>query len=99
MTTLLEVENLRTWFGEGDRAVRAVDGIDFELRQGETLVLLGESGCGKSVTALSLMRLLPPAARIRGGSVRLNGKDLFTLPEYAMRDVRGGEMEIGRAHV
>lgn len=92
MTTLLEVENLRTWFGEGDRAVRAVDGIDFELRQGETLVLLGESGCGKSVTALSLMRLLPPAARIRGGSVRLNGKDLFTLPEYAMRDVRGGEM-------
>jgi len=92
MTTLLEVKNLQTWFGTGDNAVRAVDGIDFEIRQGETLVLLGESGCGKSVTALSIMRLLPPAARIIGGSVRLNGTDLFALPEYAMRDVRGGEI-------
>jgi ABC-type microcin C transport system duplicated ATPase subunit YejF len=92
MTSLLEVNNLQTRFGAGDNAVRVVDGIDFEIRQGETLVLLGESGCGKTVTALSIMRLLPPAARIIGGSVRLNGTDLFALPEYAMRDVRGGEI-------
>ena len=92
MTTLLEVNNLQTWFGDGANAMRAVHGIDFEIRQGETLVLLGESGCGKSVTALSIMRLLPPAARIRGGSVRLDGRNLFELPEYAMRDVRGGEI-------
>ena len=92
MTALLQVENLSTWFGDGENAVRAVDGIDFRIRQGETFVLLGESGCGKTITALSIMRLLPPAARIRGGSVRLDGRDLFTLPEYAMRDVRGGRI-------
>ena len=92
MTALLEVENLQTWFGEGENAIRAVDGIDFEIKRNETLVLLGESGCGKSVTALSIMRLLPHAARIRGGSVRLDGRNLFELPENAMRDVRGGEI-------
>jgi ABC-type microcin C transport system duplicated ATPase subunit YejF len=92
MTTLLEVNNLQTWFGEGDRAIRAIDGIDFTIEQGETFVLLGESGCGKSVTALSIMRLLPPSARIRGGRVLLQGKNLFELPEYAMRDVRGGSI-------
>ena len=89
---LLEVENLRTWFGEGENAIRAVDGIDFRINQGETFVLLGESGCGKSITALSIMRLLPPAARIKNGSVKLDGKNLFELPEYAMRDVRGGKI-------
>ncbi|MBI4006843.1 MAG: ABC transporter ATP-binding protein [Gammaproteobacteria bacterium] len=92
MSTLLEVENLKTWFGEGENAIRAVDGIDFKISQGETFVLLGESGCGKSITALSIMRLLPPAAKIKSGSVKLNGKNLFELPEYAMRDVRGGKI-------
>ncbi|MGH8119260.1 MAG: ABC transporter ATP-binding protein [Gammaproteobacteria bacterium] len=92
MTALLEVENLQTWFGEGENAIRAVDGIDFEINRNETLVLLGESGCGKSLTALSIMRLLPHAAHIRGGSVRLDGRNLFALPEYAMRNVRGGEI-------
>ena len=92
MATLLEVKNLQTWFGEGDKAIRAIDGIDFKIEQGETFVLLGESGCGKSITALSIMRLLPPAARIKGGSVLLEGKNLFDLPEFAMRDVRGGRI-------
>ena len=91
-STLLEVEGLSTCFGDGENAVQAVDGIDFKINHGETFVLLGESGCGKSVTALSIMRLLPPAARIKGGSVKLNGKDLFKLPENAMRDVRGGKI-------
>ncbi len=92
MATLLEVNNLQTWFGEGDKAIRAIDGIDFKIEQGETFVLLGESGCGKSITALSIMRLLPPAARIKGGSVLLQGQNLFDLPEYAMRDIRGGKI-------
>lgn len=92
MTTLLEVNNLQTWFGEDDKAIRAIDGIDFKIEQGETFVLLGESGCGKSITALSIMRLLPPAARIKGGSVSLQGQNLFDLPEYAMRDIRGGKI-------
>jgi ABC-type microcin C transport system duplicated ATPase subunit YejF len=92
MATLLEVNNLQTWFGEGEKAIRAIDGIDFKIEQGETFVLLGESGCGKSITALSIMRLLPPAARIKGGSVLLQGKNLFGLPEYAMRDIRGGKI-------
>ena len=92
MTSLLEVKNLQTWFGSGDKAVRAVDDISFRIEQGETFVLLGESGCGKSITALSIMRLLPLAARITGGSILLDGKNLFALPEYAMRDVRGGKI-------
>ncbi len=92
MSALLEVQDLQTWFGEGERAVKAVDGIDFNIEPGETFVLLGESGCGKSITALSIMRLLPPSARLRGGSVRLQGRNLFELPEYAMRDVRGGQI-------
>ena len=92
MNTLLEVNNLQTWFGTGEHAVRAVDDISFRISQGETFVLVGESGCGKSITALSIMRLLPPAASIMSGSVLLDGKNLFTLPEYAMRDIRGGKI-------
>ncbi|HET9350635.1 MAG TPA: ABC transporter ATP-binding protein, partial [Burkholderiales bacterium] len=70
-------------------AVRAVDGIDFELRKGECFALVGESGSGKSMTALSLMRLLPEAGRIASGRVALDGIDLLALPEAAMRAVRG----------
>lgn len=68
---LLQVENLQTWLGNGEHPVRAVDGVDLEIRKGETFALLGESGCGKSMTALSIMRLLPPAGRIVGGDVYL----------------------------
>ncbi|MHB9117279.1 MAG: ABC transporter ATP-binding protein [Burkholderiales bacterium] len=86
---LLQVDGLKTRIGEGEGAVRAVDGISFALRRGETFALLGESGCGKSMTALSLLRLLPDSGRIVSGAVRLNGEDLLALPEFAMRGVRG----------
>ncbi len=69
--------------------MRAVDGVDFELRRGECFALVGESGCGKSMTALSIMRLLPEAGRIADGRVLLDGHDLLALPEAAMRAVRG----------
>ncbi|MFZ2854591.1 MAG: oligopeptide/dipeptide ABC transporter ATP-binding protein, partial [Rhodocyclaceae bacterium] len=79
-------------FASGRRVLAAVDGIDFDLRAGETLALLGESGCGKSATALSLLRLLPAAGRILGGEIGFEGRDLLTLPETEMRAVRGGGM-------
>ncbi len=86
---LLRVRELRTWIDAGEAIVRAVDGISFEVGRGETFALLGESGCGKSITALSVMRLLPDAGSIVGGSVELDGRDLLLLPESEMRDVRG----------
>src|SRR3989449_6940794 len=86
---LLEVRDLRTsFFLEGGEA-RAVDGVSFALDAGRVLGLVGESGCGKSVTALSLMRLVPPPGRIVGGQVRFDGRDLLLLPERDMRAVRG----------
>ena len=81
-TALLEVKHLSTWLESGDAVVRAVDGLSFTIRQGETFALLGESGSGKSMTALSIMRLLPDAGRIVGGEVRLNG----TRPAGSARD-------------
>jgi peptide/nickel transport system ATP-binding protein len=90
---LLTVSNLQTRFGSGEREVRAVDGVSFEIRRGETFALLGESGCGKSMTSLSLMRLVPqPAGRIAGGSVMLDGQELLTLSESAMRSLRGSKI-------
>jgi len=91
-TALLEVKHLSTWLESGDAIVRAVDGLSFTIRQGETFALLGESGSGKSMTALSIMRLLPDAGRIVGGELRLNGSDLLALPETAMRSVRGSRI-------
>ena len=85
----LKVKDLRTVLHTATGAVRAVDGIDFDLRPGECFALVGESGCGKSMTALSIMRLLPEAGRIAGGRVELEGRDLLGLPEAAMRAVRG----------
>ncbi len=94
---VLSVRDLRVGFaGEagvsnGARRTRpVVDGISFEVSAGETLALLGESGCGKSVTALSLLRLLPPNARLLGGEVHFAGRELLGLPEADMRAVRGG---------
>ncbi len=89
---LLRVSNLSTQLGDGERPVLVVDRLDLEIRRGETFALLGESGCGKSVTALSLMRLLPPSGRVVAGAVRLGETDLLQLPEHAMRGVRGGRM-------
>src|SRR6185295_8092782 len=89
---LLEVENLRTWLSGSEGTVRAVDGVSFAVAKGETFALLGESGCGKSMTALSITRLLPDSGRVMSGAVRLNGDDLLQLPESAMRDVRGSRI-------
>ncbi len=86
---ILRVENLRTQLDVAAGTVRAVDGIDLEIRKGECFALVGESGCGKSMTALSLMRLLPESGRIADGRVLLDGQDLLALPEAAMRAVRG----------
>ncbi len=89
MTTLLEVKNLRVAFGSGPERELAVADVSFAIPNRETFALLGESGSGKSVTALSVMRLLPEAAHIEAGHVRLRGQDLLDLPEAQMRTVRG----------
>ncbi|MFT3850736.1 MAG: dipeptide ABC transporter ATP-binding protein [Propionivibrio sp.] len=86
---LLSVRDLRVGFASGHGVLEAVSGVSFDVAAGGTLALLGESGCGKSVTALSLLRLLPAAGRFLGGAVHFAGDDLLQLPEYAMRDVRG----------
>ena len=86
---MLQVNNLKTWLYSGSRVVRAVDDISFHIRPNETLALLGESGSGKSMTALSIARLLPEVAEIVNGQVRFEGKNLLLLPEADMRDVRG----------
>jgi peptide/nickel transport system ATP-binding protein len=92
MSAVLQVENLRTVLDTAAGPLRAVDGISFELRKGECFALVGESGCGKSMTALSIMRLLPEAGRIVAGRCALGGVDLFALPEAAMRGVRGARI-------
>src|SRR5438105_8770666 len=87
---LLSVADLKTHFFTLDGVTRAVDGVGFEVRAGETLGIVGESGCGKSVTALSIMRLLPhKLGRTVSGTIRFEGSDLLTLDETAMRDIRG----------
>ncbi|MCC6715967.1 MAG: ABC transporter ATP-binding protein [Gammaproteobacteria bacterium] len=86
---LLTVSDLRVHLDTGGPPARVVDGVSFAISAGETFVLLGESGCGKSMTALALLRLLPPGGRYVGGSISLNGTDLLRIPEQAMRDVRG----------
>ncbi|MFP5349702.1 MAG: ABC transporter ATP-binding protein, partial [Gammaproteobacteria bacterium] len=87
---VLKVEGLKTWFHTPEGVVRAVDGVSFDIRAGETLALLGESGSGKSITALSLLQLVPePAGRIVAGQAWLRGEDILALPERAMRRVRG----------
>jgi peptide/nickel transport system ATP-binding protein len=85
----LQIAGLKTQLDTPEGVLRAVDGVDFEIRPGECFALVGESGCGKSMTALSIMRLLPDVARIAAGEVRLDGLDLLALPEVAMRAVRG----------
>lgn len=91
---LLKVDNLKTYFGDlNNKPVRAVDGVSFAINKGETFALLGESGCGKSMTALSLMQLVPsPAGTIVEGSVLFNGDDLLTKSEIEMRSVRGNRI-------
>ena len=91
MAPLLEVSDLRTHFTSfgGTRVVKAVDGVSFTLNEGETLGLIGESGCGKTTTCLSIVGLLPPAARIAGGRIVFAGEDLTKKTQRQMRRVRG----------
>ena len=92
---MLEAENLQTYFYTRGGLVKAVDGVSFSLVRGETLAIVGESGCGKSVTALSIMRLVPdPPGRIVGGSVTLEGIDLLGLDDAAMRTIRGDRISM-----
>ena len=92
---LLTVDGLQTFFFTRQGIVKAVDGVSFSVRPAETLAIVGESGCGKSVTALSLMRLVPdPPGRIVGGTVSLAGTDLIALDEEAMREVRGKDISM-----
>lgn len=91
--TILSVRDLKTWFGSGDEPVRAVDGVSFDIRRGEVLAVLGESGCGKSITALSLMRLVPqPTGRIVSGAIHFKGEELLARTEIEMRDIRGSSI-------
>ena len=92
---LLSVRDLQVHFGSGESPVRAVDGVSFDIRRGETFALLGESGCGKSVTALSLLQLVPaPAGRIVAGEINFGGQDLLDLSEMQMRQVRGNRISM-----
>jgi len=91
---LLEVENLQTHFRTPDGINRAVDGVSFEVQEGETLALVGESGCGKSVTALSILRLIPEPPGKIAGAIRLQGRDLLRLSDRAMRDIRGNDISM-----
>jgi peptide/nickel transport system ATP-binding protein len=91
----LDVVALRTFFFTRAGIIKAVDGVSFSVRHGETLALVGESGCGKSMTALSILRLIPdPPGRIVGGSVELDGRDLLRLDEAQMRGVRGKDISM-----
>ncbi|HEY7783387.1 MAG TPA: ABC transporter ATP-binding protein [Pyrinomonadaceae bacterium] len=90
MTSLLEIHDLRTYFDTEDGTVKAVDGISFDLKRGETLGIVGESGSGKSVTNLSIIRLIPdPPGRIVSGEVIFDGQDLLLLPPEEVRKIRG----------
>jgi len=93
--TVLTVEDLRTYFTTRWGTVKAVDGISFDLRRGETLGIVGESGCGKSVTMLSLMRLIPiPPGRIVSGSIVLDGEDIIPISEQEMAQIRGSKIAL-----
>ena len=92
---VLEVTGLQTFFFTRAGILKAVDNVSFSLKRGETLAVVGESGCGKSITALSIMRLVPdPPGRIVGGRIMLDGRDLLRLDEAAMRNVRGNELSM-----
>src|ERR1041385_6614220 len=92
MTHLLEVSNLQTHFPTRAGLVRAVDGVSFYLDAGELLGLVGESGCGKSMTALSIMRLIAPPGKIVRGEINFDGKNLLTMSDAQMREIRGDDI-------
>jgi peptide/nickel transport system ATP-binding protein len=92
---IIAVEDLKVWFANRDGIMRAVDGLSFRLLRGETLGIVGESGCGKSVTAMTMLQLIPsPPSVVAGGSIRYNGEDLLQFDEQRMRKVRGNEISM-----
>src|SRR6266487_2824433 len=94
-TSLLEIRGLRTHFASDDGMVHAVDGVDLAIGRGETVCVVGESGCGKTVTALSVLKLIAmPPGRIAGGQILWQGRDLVPLGRSAMRRIRGKEIGI-----
>src|SRR5438105_14838230 len=92
MSALLDVQGLETHFATAQGVLRAVDGVSFAIERGEVLGLVGESGCGKSVTSLSIMRLVPPPGRVAAGRVLFEGEDLLAKDTEAMRRVRGARI-------
>ena len=92
--TLLEIRDLRTHFATADGLVKAVDGVSFSIRNGATLGVVGESGCGKSVTALSVMRLIERPGRIVAGSIMFDGQNLINVPDDEMREIRGNSISM-----
>jgi oligopeptide/dipeptide ABC transporter ATP-binding protein len=94
LNKVLEVRNLKTSFFTGRGVIKAVDDVSFSLAKGETLGLVGESGCGKSVTAMSITRLISPPGRVVGGQILLNGQDLLGFSEPEMRRVRGSQISM-----
>ncbi len=94
-SALLDIRGLRTWFDTDDGVVHAVDGVDLAVGRGETLCVVGESGCGKTVTALTVLKLIAmPPGRIAGGEIRWRGRDLVPLDQRQMRRIRGKEIGI-----
>ncbi|MDD5368215.1 MAG: ABC transporter ATP-binding protein [Anaerolineaceae bacterium] len=93
-TNILEVRDLKTYFFTEEGVVKAVDGVDFTVRSGEVLGLVGESGCGKSVTSLSIMRLVGPPGKIVAGEIWFDGKNLLKLPENEMIEMRGDRISM-----
>ena len=91
---VLQARGLRTWFHTRQGIAKSVDGVDFEVRRGEVLCIVGESGCGKSVTALSIMGLVPRPGRIEGGELNFEGRDLLSLSPAEMTDLRGDEISM-----
>jgi peptide/nickel transport system ATP-binding protein len=92
---IVEIDDLKVWFANRDGITRAVDGVSFGLLRGETLGIVGESGCGKSVTAMTMLQLIPsPPSVIAGGAIRYNGEDLLKFDEERMRTIRGNEISM-----
>jgi ABC-type dipeptide/oligopeptide/nickel transport system ATPase component len=92
---ILEIKNLKTYFYTYEGVAKAVDGVSYQLAKGEPLGVVGESGCGKSVTALSILRLIPtPPGRIVGGEILFNGKNLLGFAENEMRKIRGNRISM-----
>src|SRR5580704_7473425 len=91
---LLEITDLRTYFFTREGVNRAVNGVSLHVNEGETLAVVGESGCGKSVTAMSVLRLIPEPPAKLAGSIRFGGRELFELNDHEMRSIRGNEIRM-----